>query len=168
MQYRRFLAAALVTGAAHAAPAALAAQYIPARTVTRGFEFALSNGEPISFFLEHAGELQLTDEQRESLISIRRRLRRVNGPYYRQLDSLRNEVGLDLEPKPRLTDRDRQALARFQTLSRPVADSMRVNNDAARAEAWALLEEAQRVRADSIVKADGGRDGRGGGRPSGR
>ena len=161
MQYRRLLAAALVAGAIPAAPAALAAQYMPARATTRGVEFELSNGEPVSFFLEHAGELQLTDEQRETLISIRRRLRRVNAPYYRQLDSLRNEVGLDLEPKPRLTNRDREALARCQKLSKPVADSMKVNNDAARSEAWALLEDGQRVKADSIVKSDrGGRVGR--------
>ena len=165
MQYRRILLTAAVVVAA--VPASLRAQYTQVRTATRGYELELSNGEPVSFFLEHASELQLTEEQRASLMAIRRRLRQTNAPYYRQLDSLRNVVGLDLEPKFRLTNRDREALDRFQKLSRPVADSMRVNNDAARGEAWALLMAPQRTKADSIVKAErSGRADRG--RPSGQ
>ncbi|MFN8581781.1 MAG: hypothetical protein U0163_12495 [Gemmatimonadaceae bacterium] len=160
MSYRPLVLVALAAPLIGAAPRALAAQVImPARVVRRGGDFTISDGEPISFFLEHSREIELTNTQRDTLMAIRRRLRNQNAPWTRQLDSLRDEMGIDLDPRSRITDRDRDRLEKFQKLSAPLADSMRVNNDAARGEAWSLLDSAQRAKVDSIVKED--RAGRG-------
>lgn len=136
-----------------AAPVLLSAQVMPTRVIRRGenMTFELSDGEPISFFLEHAQQLALSEEQRVGLISIRRRLRQTNAPYTRQLDSLREAVGLSFEPRPRLDARDQEALDKFQKLAAPIADSMRVNNQAAQGEARLLLSAVQRAKLDSIV-----------------
>lgn len=142
-----------------ALPVVLPAQVMPATVVRRGGAngLAMSDGEPISFILEHAQVLDLVDSQRTSLISIRRRLRSVNEPYLRQLDSLREMLGISLEPRPRgLTGDDRKKLQRFEELSRPIADSMKVNNDAANLQARALLDSVQAVRLDSLVVRERG------------
>jgi hypothetical protein len=162
MMYRRL---ALV---ASFAPVVLSAQVMPARVVRHSGGLAISDGEPISFFIEHSREIELTAAQKDTMMAIRRRLRAQNADYTRQLDSLRDAMGIDLEPRTRLSDRDRERLERFQKLSAPIADSMRVNNDAAKAEAWALLLPSQRTKVDSIVKQDRegqGRDRRGPPRP---
>ena len=59
------------------APVASSAQVMPATVVRRGGAngLAMSDGEPISFILEHAQVLDLVDSQRVSLMSLRRRLR---------------------------------------------------------------------------------------------
>jgi hypothetical protein len=124
------------------------------------FSFQLSDGEPISFFLEWSRVLELTDSQRERLMEIRRRLRTQNAPHVKQLDSLRELAGVDLTERGRITDEDREALARFERWSKSVTDSIRVNNDAARLEARSLLSDQQWQRADSLVaavRAGGGR-----------
>jgi hypothetical protein len=127
---------------------------LPVRVTGRGpGSIEMATGEPVSFFLEHSHELELTDDQRKRMMDIRRRLRQTNAPWVRQLDSLREFVGLSLEPEQGRTPRG-PALERFQKLSAPVADSMRVNNDAARNEVWAILSELQRTKADSVAKAD--------------
>jgi hypothetical protein len=135
-------------------PAVLPAQVMPASVIRRGGVngLAMSDGEPISFVLEHSSELDLNDGQRSSLINIRRRLRSNNDPYMRQLDSLREWVGLSLDPRPRgLDDDDRNKLERFEQLAKPIADSIKVNNDAANLQMRALLDSAQIVRLDSLV-----------------
>lgn len=150
MKYCRFLLAALV-----AVPMIAPAQTLPARVVRHGAAgLEISDGEPISFFIEHSKELELTNPQRDSLMALRRRLRAQNAAYMRSLDSLRKFVGIELEPQPRGNDREREKLERFQTLSAPFADSIRVNNDAARGEAWMLLEIGQRTKVDSLLKED--------------
>ena len=144
---------------APAAPAALSAQVMPAQVVRRGGAngLALSDGEPISFILEHAATLDLVDSQRVGLMSIRRKLRSANEPFMRQLDSLRESMGISLEPRPRgLSDEDRKKLQRFEQLSQPISDSIRVNTDAARIQARALLDSAQVLRLDSLVVRERG------------
>lgn len=128
---------------------------MPTRVVQRGGAagFELSDGEPISYFLEHARALELTDTQRASLIDIRRRLRLVNAQHMRQLDSVREELGISLEPR-RVTNEDLKALERMRKLTQPITDSIRVNNDAAKAEARALLNQIQVTRLDSLATAD--------------
>lgn len=164
MSYFRLGAAVLVF-----LPAVVHAQ-LPAR-VNRGggFSFELTNGEPVSFYLEHSRELELTEAQKQSMIEIRRRLRLTNAPFTRQLDSLRDALGITLEPGTRVRSSEAEKIERFQQLSRPIADSMRVNNDAARNEVWAILQEAQRTKVDSIAKFEkenaGRRPGAGGRRP---
>lgn len=141
------------------APALLSAQTMPAQVVRRGGAdgLALSDGEPISFILEHAGVLDLVDSQRTGLMSLRRKLRAANEPFMRQLDSLRESMGLSLEPRPRgLNDDDRRKLQRFEQLSQPISDSIRVNNDAARLQARALLDSVQVTRLDSLVVRERG------------
>jgi hypothetical protein len=158
------LAAALLAGA----PFVVAAQRggDPSFEGPRGaFSFQLSDGEPISFFLEWSRVLELSDAQREKMMDIRRHLRLQNAAYVKQLDSLRELAGIDMMERGRLTQKDREAFERFARWSKPVADSIRVNNDAARAEAMALLAETQRVRVDSIVVAVRERGDRGRGRP---
>lgn len=111
----------------------------------------LSDGEPISFFLEISRELGLSDPQRSRLMDLRRRLRAQNAPFMKQLDSLRSLAGVELGETGGLTASDRKALERFRVWSRPVIDSIRVNNDMARAEVRALLDATQRALADSIA-----------------
>ena len=135
-------------------PSVLASQMMPARVVRRGeaMTFELSDGEPISYFLEHARQLGLTEEQKLSLMGIRRRLRLINAPFVRQLDSVREAVGLSLEPRLHFQDSDRQALERFQQQSRPIVDSIRVNNQAAQGEARLLLTSEQAARLEDLVR----------------
>ena len=155
MTCRRYLFTTLI-----ALPAIVSAQTLPARIVRHGAAFEISDGEPVSFFIEHSKELELTNGQRDSLMALRRRLRQQNTPYLRSLDSLRGVVGIDLEPRARSNDREREKMERFQKMSAPYADSIRVNNDAARGEAWAMLELVQRNRVDSILKEDRATRGR--------
>lgn len=117
-------------------------------------QFQLSDGDPISFYLEWARELELTDDQRSQLIELRRRLRQTNAPFMRQLDSLRDVAGVQLGERRRVSEEDRAALERFQSLSRPVADSIRMNNDQARSELRNVLQPLQLARADSLNRAN--------------
>jgi hypothetical protein len=150
MMYGRLLIATLI-----AFPAIVSAQTLPARVTRHGAAaLEISDGEPVSFFIEHSKELELTNAQRDSLMALRRRLRSQNGPYVRSLDSLRNVLGIDLEPRPRTTDAERAKMERFQQLAAPFADSIRVNNDAARGEAWSMLQISQRNKVDSLLKED--------------
>jgi hypothetical protein len=128
------------------------AQPLPVNVVLQGATagLELSDGEPISFFLEHSRFLKLTDDQRTSLIDIRRWVRRVNAPFMNQIDSLRQLLGISLEPR-RLDDEDVRALSRLDSLSKPFVDSMKSNNDAATREARALLQAAQVVTLDSLL-----------------
>ena len=143
-----------------AVPAELLAQTpMEARVVRRGAEngMALTDGEPISFILEHAQVLDLVDSQRVGLISIRRKLRSANDPFMRQLDSLREYLGLSLEPRSRgLDEDDRRKLQKFEQMSQPITDSIRINNDAARVQARALLDTVQVTRLDSLVVRERG------------
>lgn len=121
----------------------------------RGFlTLDLSDGEPISGFIEHARLLELSDMQRKRLMDIRRQLRAQNAPYMARLDSLRQLAGVNLGDARGLRKRDEEALQRFNDWSRPVIDSIRVNNDVARAEARLVLTPDQRRRLDSAVVAD--------------
>lgn len=145
-----------------ALPASLPAQAMPGE-VRRGAGgtggLAISDGEPISFLLEWSHILELRSEQRESLMGIRRRLRAANSQHVKQLDSLREFVGLSLEPR-RLTEEDRQKLQRFEALSQPITDSIRMNNDAAKIQARELLDSVQVVKLDSLaLRERGGRRG---------
>ncbi len=166
MSLRHAIAALLFTGAA---PALLPAQWAPLETRGgRGYSFQLSDGEPISFFLEYSRELELSDSQKVSLMNIRRRLREQDAPFMQQMDSLRNAMGISLDPTPRLTNDKMEQLRRFQAASKPMADSLKVYNDAARDEARRLLLPDQLVRLDSLAKeAARGRAGRDGRPPSG-
>jgi len=140
-------------------PAALPAQIMPATVVRRGGAggLAMSDGEPISFVLEHAQVLDLTDEQRSGLMALRRRLRSANELFMRQLDSLRDVMSISLEPRPRgLSEEDRKKLQRFELLSQPITDSIKVNNDAANLQARGLLDSVQVVRLDSLVVRERG------------
>lgn len=126
------------------------AQVMPTRVVrsaNAGLE--LSDGEPISYLLEHSDVLDLTDAQKESLMDIRRWLRQQTAPFMRQMDSVREYLGISLERRVRREDLE--TLQRFQTLTRPLTDSVRFYNDAARGEARQLLDSAQVVRLDSLV-----------------
>lgn len=116
---------------------------------------SISDGEPISFLLEWSHILELRSDQRESLMGIRRRLRAVNSQHMKQLDSLREFLGISLEPR-RLNEEDRQKLQRFEAMSQPITDSMRVNNDAAKIQARALLDSVQIVKLDSLAIRTGG------------
>lgn len=140
-----------------ASPALAAAQRgaAPPFEGPRGFyTFDLTDGEPISFFLELSRELGLSDLQKGRLMDIRRDLRIQNEPHMQQLDSLRALAGLDLGDRNGINRRDAKALARFNAWAQPVIDSIRLNNDAARARARDLLDADQRARLDSIAVRD--------------
>lgn len=115
--------------------------------------FSLSDGEPVSFYLEIARELELSDEQRSRLIETRRKLRVQNAPFMRQLDSLRQLAGVDMSERGQLSASDREALERFKKISAPVMDAIRLNNTGARQEIRLILDERQMVKADSMAKA---------------
>jgi hypothetical protein len=142
-----------------ASPLTLLAQVMPSRVISGQREggsltFGLSDGEPISTFIEHTRALGLSDEQVATLMDIRRRLRRANAPFMQQMDSLRDVVGLPRETGGRMMQPDVEALQRFQRLSQPMVDSIRSNNQAAQAEARDVLVERQRVMLDSLVVAE--------------
>lgn len=142
-----------------AMPVAASAQLMPAQVVRRGGAngLAMSDGEPISFILEHAQVLDLVDSQRTNLMVIRRRLRVANESYMKQMDSLRETLGISLEPRERgLSDEDRKKLQRLEQLSQPITDSIRINNDAARLQARSLLDSVQVVRLDSLTVRERG------------
>ncbi|MEO7965724.1 MAG: hypothetical protein ABIT38_17580 [Gemmatimonadaceae bacterium] len=121
--------------------------------------FQLSDGEPVSFYLEWARELEVTDDQRVQLIEVRRKLRVANAPFMKQLDSLRQASGLEMNESRRVSEKDAEALKRFNEWARPVTDSIRVNNDGARSDIRTILQPLQLARADSLFKAN--RDVRG-------
>lgn len=132
---------------------------MPATVIRRGGAggLAMSDGEPISFVLEHAQILDLTEEQRSGLMTIRRKLRVANESFMKQLDSLREVMSISLEPRERgLSDEDRKKLQRFEQISQPITDSIKVNNDAANLQARGLLDSVQVVRLDSLVVRERG------------
>lgn len=142
-----------------AAPFTASAQVMPAQVVRRGGAngLAMSDGEPISFILEHAQVLDLVDSQRTNLMAIRRLLRAANESYMKQIDSLRESLGISLEPRARgLSDEDRKKLQRLEQLSQPITDSIRINNDAARLQARSLLDSVQVTRLDSLTVRERG------------
>lgn len=114
------------------------------------YSFELSDGEPVSFYLEFSRVLDLTEAQKSGLIEIRRKLRIANAPYMQKLDSIRQAAGVNMESRGRMAPRDEQALQRFREWSAGVTDSIRVNNDGARREIRALLDDVQMARADSL------------------
>lgn len=135
-------------------PVLASAQVMPTRVIRRGefLTFELSDGEPISFFLEYARLLDLTEDQKVQLMGIRRRLRQTNAPFMRQLDSVREAVGVSLEARQRMQPGDAEALERFQKASTVIVDSIRVNNQAAQGEAKLLFSKLQLARLDSLVR----------------
>lgn len=114
------------------------------------YSFQLSDGEPVSFYLEFSRMLDLTEAQKSGLIEIRRKLRIANAPYMQKLDSIRQAAGVNMESRGRMGARDEEALQRFREWSAGVTDSIRVNNDGARREIRALLDDTQMARADSL------------------
>lgn len=149
----------LVLSLLMAAPMAASAQVMPAQVVRRSGAngLAMSDGEPISFILEHAQVLDLVDSQRTNLMGIRRKLRVANESYMKQIDSLRESLGISLEPRARgLSDEDRKKLQRLEQLSQPITDSIRINNDAARLQARSLLDSVQVARLDSLTVRERG------------
>jgi hypothetical protein len=127
----------------------------------------LTDGEPISAFIEAARPLALSAPQLRRLMDIRRVLRGQNKPYMERLDSLRALAGLDLGARERIGRKDEEALQRFNTWARPSIDSIRMNNEVARAEARSLLLPEQRARMDSLLQASRAREGRPRQRPRG-
>lgn len=115
------------------------------------YSFELSDGEPISWFLEYSQPLKLTPDQKSSLIAIRRRLRSDNERFMTRLDSVATAVGLTLGDRPRMTPDERLALERFNSVTQPTRDSIRANNTLARTEALTLLTSAQQTRLDSLI-----------------
>ena len=113
--------------------------------------FQLSDGEPVSFYLEWSRVLELSDSQKTALIEIRRKLRAQNAPFVHQLDSIRQYAGIDMTERGRLSEADREAFQRFEKWAAPVIDSIRVNNDGARREIRAVLSSPQLSRADSLA-----------------
>lgn len=147
--------ACLAVALSGVAPGALAGQSTaitsPSGFVRGQYTFDLSDGEPISWFLEHSEQLKLKPEQKTSLIAIRRRLRAENERFMTRLDSAASAVGLTLGEVTHLTPDERMALERFNKVTQPTRDSIRANNDVARAEALTLLTSVQQTRLDSLV-----------------
>ncbi len=156
---RRIIVALLTVASV---PALLPAQVMPATVVRRGSGpgSAGSEAEPVSAILEFASLLDLADSQRVALMDLRRRVRAANAPHLRALDSLRQVLSINTEPRPRgPSEEERRQLARYEELGRPFNDSIRVNNEGARATARRLLDSAQVVRLDSVTSSGRGRRG---------
>jgi hypothetical protein len=161
----RLVLAPLILAAALLPAGHLAAQSSAMERGARGYTFRLSDGEPISYFLEHSRELELSDTQKTQLMNVRRRLRARTEGYMQQMDSLRRVMGISLDPTARLTDDVLERIRRFQEAAKPLTDSVRVLNDAARNEARTLLQPGQLVTLDSLLAT--GRRGRSGRPPIG-
>src|SRR5688572_33343485 len=130
--------ACVALAACFAGPAAAIAQGAGANTTPLGYvstpySFELSDGEPISWFLEFSQPLKLTPDQKTTLISIRRRLRNDNERFMQRLDSVARAVGLSLGERVRMSSDERAAVERFNKATQPTRDSIKVNNDLARA-----------------------------------
>lgn len=144
--------AILIASVSLVAPVALAAQSMPVGVRHPMGPVAILDGEPISFVLENAQAIALRDDQRITLIAIRRTLRAANAGHMRQLDSLREFLGIVTEDQPRMmTEEDRKKFQRFEQLSQPFTDSIKVNNDAAKLQARELLDSVQVAKLDSIA-----------------
>jgi hypothetical protein len=163
------VAASLLAGALLLVPVLAGAQRggaAPPFDGPRGaFSFEMSDGEPVSFYLEFSRMLDLSEVQKTGLIEIRRKLRIANAPFMRQLDSLREAAGVNMESRGRIDARDQEALRRFSEWSVAVTNSIRVNNDGARRDIRALLDATQIARADSLNREMQDARGR---RPPGR
>ncbi len=114
--------------------------------------FALSDGEPVSYYLEIAREIELNDKQRMRLIEIRRVLRLQNARFMSRLEEFRDLAGIDVSDKSKFTDDDLIAIQRFNAWSMVTRDSIRQNNELAHREAILVLTSAQRQEADSIAR----------------
>jgi hypothetical protein len=123
----------------------------PLGFVTTPHSFELSDGEPISWFLEFSQPLKLTSDQKTTLINIRRRLRSENERHMERMDSIAKSVGLHIGERTRLDEDDRRALERFNEATQPTRDSIKVNNDLARAEVLTVLTAAQNKLLDSLM-----------------
>ena len=98
-------------------PAPTSAQVMPTRVVRPpNAGLALSDGEPISYLLEHSKLLDLTDAQKSSLMDIRRWLRQQTAPFMRQMDSVREYLVSQGVDGAKLT-------ARGYGESQPIADN---------------------------------------------
>lgn len=151
---------------------ALEAQTMPTRVVRRGggAGYELSDGEPISYLIEHSRLLELSEEQKTALMELRRMLRASTAPFMKQIDSVREQLGFSLEGRRRPADEEAKARDRLTQLTQPFVDSVKVRNDAARLQARGILDERQRIKLDSLVLSErGAPEGRGGrsGRPPG-
>lgn len=135
-------------------PCQLTAQFRRAqqRTGSPPVFFALSDGEPISYYLEIAREIQLSEQQRVRLIEIRRLLRLQNSRFMRRLETLRDLAGIDVSDKRKFTEKDAIAIQRFNAWSLVTRDSIRQNNEIAHRETYQVLTISQRQRADSIAR----------------
>jgi hypothetical protein len=143
---------AIVIAISLAAPMSLRAQSMPAEVRRPMGPIAILDGEPISFVLENAQVIALRDDQRITLMAIRRTLRAANAGHMRQLDSLREMLGIDVEARPRgMSEEDRKKFQRFESLSQPFTDSIKVNNDAAKLQAREVLDSVQVAKLDSIA-----------------
>jgi len=126
-----------------------AACYVPAPAPRGPAPGMLAEQEPVSFLLERAQRLQLPDSVTEQLARLNLRLYGRNRPLQVAMDTLIARPGERARPDPeRLSPEVR---ARVDSLMRRI----RANTAAARDTAWAMLTDAQRVRADSMLAAAG-------------
>lgn len=138
---------------------------MPTRVVRRGdgAGYELSDGEPISYLIEYSRLLELSEEQKTALMDLRRMLRAQTAPFMKQIDSVREQLGVSLEGRRWPADEEGKLRERLTQLTQPFVDSVRVRNDAARLQARGILDERQRLKLDSLVLSGrGGREGRGG------
>lgn len=124
-----------------------AACYVPAPAPRGPAPGMLAEEAPVSFLLERAQRLQLPDSVTQQLARLNLRLYGRNRPLQIAMDTLVARPGERARPDPeRLTPEIRARVDSLMGL-------IRANNAAARDTAWAMLTDAQRVRADSMLAA---------------
>jgi hypothetical protein len=126
---------------------ALAACVVPAPAPSGPPPGMLAEQEPVSFLLERAQRLGLPDSVTTQLARLNLRLFGRNRPLQVQIDTLLARPG----------ERARADTLRMTPAVRARVDTLmaliRQNNVAAKDTAWAMLTEAQRARADSMMAA---------------
>jgi hypothetical protein len=126
---------------------ALTACVVPAPAPSGPPPSALAEQEPVSFLLERAQRLGLPDSVTTQLARLNLRLFGRNRPLQVQIDTLLARPGERARPDPERMPPE--VRARVDTLLALI----RQNSVAAKDTAWAMLTEAQRARADSMLAA---------------
>jgi hypothetical protein len=97
------------------------------------------------------GDLQLSQVQLDSILSVRQRQDSANAPWLRSLDSLRNG------PRPvnplDLSQEQRELLAARRASLKAALDALHATNDAARLQVMAVLSPDQQQKAQELERA---------------
>ena len=111
----------------------------------------LEDLDPLAVLLDKRGDLKLSDDQTAKLRAMDEDLAKANAPAFHALDSLNLErTNLGNDP----SDDNAGRVRTIDMLSRMVAGGTRQRYDSVETQALAVLTEAQKQKANDILKDD--------------